>query len=77
MGETPIKSTFFFTLGSYRYGYIVISGPVKVFASNTARVKQLVVAAVKKIGSQSWDVAINEARNLPMNSIVPGSTAHN
>ena len=52
-------------------------GFVKVFASNTARVKQLVVAAVKKIGCQSWDSAIAEARNLPINSIVPGSTDRN
>ena len=50
---------------------------VQVFASNTARVKQLVVATVKKIGSQNWDLAITEARNLPINSIVPGSTDRN
>ena len=50
---------------------------IKVFASNTARVKQLVVAAVKKIGSQNWDSAIAEARSLPINSIVPGSTNRN
>ena len=48
---------------------------VQVFASNTARVKQLVVAAVRKIGSQNWDSEIEQARNAPINSIVPGSTA--
>ena len=51
--------------------FIVI---VQVFASNTRRVKQLVVASVKRIGSQNWDSAIAEARNLSINSIVPGST---
>ena len=57
-------------MGSYNL-FIVI---VQVFASNTRRVKQLVVASVKRIGSQNWDSAIAEARNLSINSIVPGST---
>ena len=59
------------------YRYIIKLGLVKVFASNTARVKQLVVATVKKIGSQSWDLAIAKARDLPINSIVPGSADRN
>merc|ERR1719193_1731924 len=59
----------------WKEGQVVdVAAVMEVFASNTARVKQLVVAAVKKIGSQSWDSAIAEARNLPINSIVPGST---
>ena len=52
-----------------------VANLVQVFASNTARVKQLVVAAVRKIGSQNWDSEIEQARNTPINSIVPGSTA--
>lgn len=62
----------------WKEGQVVdVTAVMEVFASNTARVKQLVVATVKKIGSQSWDLAIAEARNLPINSIVHGSADRN
>jgi len=62
----------------WKEGQVVdVAAVMKVFASNTARVKQLVVAAVKKIGSQNWDSAIAEAHNLPLSSIVPGSIGRN
>jgi len=60
----------------WKEGQVVdVTAVMEVFASNTARVKRLVVAAVKKIGSQNWDSEIEQARNTPINSIVPGSTA--
>jgi len=59
----------------WKEGQVVdVTAVMEVFASNTRRVKQLVVASVKRIGSQNWDSAIAEARNLSINSIVPGST---
>lgn len=50
-----------------------VTSVLAVFASNTERVKRLIVGCVERVGRGQWDAAITANRELAANSIVPGS----
>merc|ERR1712226_1036254 len=58
----------------WKEGQVVdVESVMSVFASNTARVKSLIVGSVGRIGQTTWDATITANRSLAARSVVPGS----